>query len=511
MSGRRPAPGGLAARALAALALVALALAVGAPASAAPPRCPDCLAAGAARVALTVPPGTPLAGYGSLARRLWVPDVLDRYPHAFWFRPHVGTLDSLAARALVVDDGRERLVWLTADLIAVTREFTARVARALDAAGVRGHLVLSASHTHSGPGAFLRAGLFGPLAAEREDPAVREAVIASLVAAARHATATLGPARVGTAVGPGPALTVGRLPRPVDRELVVVLLASPAGRPRALLWSYPIHGTMLGPRNLQLSGDVMGLAAQALEQALGVPALYVNGAVGDVSPARHGYAEARAAAAALAGAARDLVSRARPGPPVVAVARRTVALPAPRLSVRNCVGAWVPAVIRVPLGWALPDDTELAAGRLGDLRWVTVPGELQSALGERIKRARPGRPVLVAGLTNDYLGYFVTAEDYPRPGYVTCATLYGPEAGARLVGAAVELLAALDDARGTGSAERRQASGQGGLLARRRVAVQDALGDGLVEGADRRDDGRPRLGTARGERGARRLDRRADA
>ena len=50
-------------------------------------RCPECVTAGAAHVALRVPPGTPLAGYGGLKRRLLFPDVLGRHAHAFWFAP----------------------------------------------------------------------------------------------------------------------------------------------------------------------------------------------------------------------------------------------------------------------------------------------------------------------------------------------------------------------------------------------------------------------------------------
>jgi hypothetical protein len=90
----------------------------------------------------------------------------------------------------------------------------------------------------------------------------------------------------------------------------------------------------------------------------------------------------------------------------------------------------------------LPGETELIAGRLGDIGWVTVPGELQSLLGEAIKRA--GRPelarVFVAGLSNGYLGYFLTPRDYRRVTYVACASLYGPEAGSRLTDAAEDLV-----------------------------------------------------------------------
>ena len=51
-----------------------------------------------------------------------------------------------------------------------------------------------------------------------------------------------------------------------------------------------------------------------------------------------------------------------------------------------------------------------------------------------------GMHAFVAGVSNDYLGYFLTAEDYSRSAYVACASLYGPDGGARLTRAASELL-----------------------------------------------------------------------
>jgi hypothetical protein len=48
--------------------------------------------------------------------------------------------------------------------------------------------------------------------------------------------------------------------------------------------------------------------------------------------------------------------------------------------------------------------------------------------------------VFVAGVSNDYLGYFLTAEDYGRASYVACSSLYGPEAGPRLARTASRLL-----------------------------------------------------------------------
>ena len=429
-------------------ALAVLSLALLAPSAAA--ACPDCVSAGAARVALTVPAGTPLAGYGDRARRLLPPDLLGRHPHAFWFRPHEGSRDELAARALVLDGGGQRLTWLAVDLVAVDRAFTERVARALrEAELVPGTLIVSASHTHSGPGAFMQSGVFGVVAVDRYDREVRDALVANLVEAVRRAEAARVPARVASAAVTGPDLTVGRLKRPVDKEIVLVKIVSEAGAPIAAVWNYAIHGTTLAGVNLRLSADVMGTASREIERTIGVPALYVNGAVADVSPSRHGEIESERAGRELAEAVRSAWDAAEPAAPAtLGVAEARVALPSPYLSLHNCVASWVPRFIRIPLGSLVPGDATLIAARLGDVTWVAVPGELQSLLGQSIKRAsRPELPrAFVAGLSNDYLGYFLAPTDYHRVTYAACASLYGPQAGQQLTDAAERLIRQLASA-----------------------------------------------------------------
>src|SRR5205807_1389453 len=233
-------------------------------------------------------------------------DLLGRHPHAFWFKPHAGELDSVAARALVLETPSARLAWVSVDLIAVDRAFTRAVERRLEHGIGPATVLVSASHTHSGPGAFVESRLMGWI---------------------------------------------------------------------ALVWTFAIHGTVLGARNLRLSGDVMGVASRELERDLGIPVLFVNGAVGDVSPAAHGEAALARLAPELARAARAAWDHAGPREsPALAIRRARVALPSPRLSVRNCAGRWVPASVTVPLGLALPQDAELTAVALGGTAWVTIPG-----------------------------------------------------------------------------------------------------------------------------------------
>ncbi len=418
--------------------------------------CGECLRAGAGRAVVHVPRGAPLAGYGALRRRLAVPDVLGRHPHAFWLAPATGTRDPITARALVLDRPPRRVVWIALDLVAVDGPFTRALARRLappDAARAP-TLIVSASHTHSGPGAFVDSEVMGFLAADRLDGSVREALLEGAVAAVRRAERGLRPAQVGVASVEAPDVARSRLGHALDPEIVVLRVAAPDGRPIAALWNYAIHGTVLGPGNLRYSGDVMGAASDQLERALGVPVLFVNGAVGDVSPAGHGEAQVARIGRELASAVRAGWERARPAPAgQLVVQTRRVRLPSPWLSLRNCAGGWIPRALGLPLGAVFGRQAELTAVALGRTAWVTIPGELQTALGLDIKRGARGlfAHVLLAGVSDDYLGYFVSPEDYERPAYVTCASLYGPHGGACLARAALGLLRDLRKPPGPGS------------------------------------------------------------
>ena len=408
------------------------------------------LVAGAAAVELRPPAGVPLAGYGAMARRRLVPDLLDRAPHAFWFRASVGTMQPLMARALLIEAPGERVLWVAVDLVGVDDALVADVTARLVTAGLRySAVIVSPSHTHSGPGAFIDSTPFGLVALDRLDVTVRDSLVGGIVEAALRAERTKAPARVGVGTETSPAITRSRLGLALDSEIVLFKFARSDGSPVALLWNFAIHGTVLGPRNLRLSGDVMGVASRAIEARIGAPAPFVNGAVGDVSPLGHGERALlelgdRLADSVVSGWRRIAVDEGAP----VAVARERVELGAPFLSLRNCFGRWTPSFVTVPLGMALPSSVELVAVRVGQGAWVTVPGELQTRLGLAVKEAGRRRfgAVAIAGLSNGYVGYLLTPEDYRRPSYVSCASLYGERAGERIAAAAAGLLERLGGA-----------------------------------------------------------------
>ncbi|HTE18587.1 MAG TPA: neutral/alkaline non-lysosomal ceramidase N-terminal domain-containing protein, partial [Armatimonadota bacterium] len=134
------------------------------------------LRAGVARVDITPPVGTPLGGY---AGRLG--------------RGSTGVHDPIHAKALVLDDGVTRLAVITTDLVGTNPEMTRRVAEA--AKFPPGQLLLCASHTHSGPGAYGKP-LFATLTLGAYREKVFDLLATGIARALTQAIEGLQPARL---------------------------------------------------------------------------------------------------------------------------------------------------------------------------------------------------------------------------------------------------------------------------------------------------------------------------
>jgi len=436
-------------RALRALVVTALLLGPAPPPAAAAPSAR--LLAGATSVVVSLPEDTPLGGYGGFPRRAWMPDLIGRYPDTFWFRPSTGVHDPIRVRALVLEAGSVRVLWLALDLVGMDPTLLADLRSRLDQLGLRyGAVIAAASHTHSGPGAYARSDLFGVLALDRESPRVRGRIFSAMEEAARQAERRKRPATVGTGWTEVAGITDSRVHGPLDPELGVLKVIGADNRPIAVVWNYAIHGTMLGRTNSKLSGDVMGDASARIEEQLGAPTLYVNGAVGDVSPRQHGWDGVAATGKLLSAAVLALWPRIASDPDQrVMTGAETAALPAPALELRNCLGRWIPRGTRLGLHSALPAAAAIAVVSVGRSAWVTIPGELDTQLGLDIKtagRARFAR-TFVAGVANGYQGYFLAAQHFRTPSYVSCGSLYGERGGEIVRDAAIGALRELGERR----------------------------------------------------------------
>ena len=371
------------------------------------------LTAGVAAVEITPPVGTPLGGYGAR--------------HG---QPSTGVHDPLHAKALVLDNGHERIAIVTCDLIgiskAVKRQVLARVRRAagLDSA----HLLLCASHTHSGPGA-LAPEFVWQLAMGRYNARLRRDIGNRIASAILSANARRRPARLGWGAGRAPEFVSNRRGgdplRITNPELLVLRVDGRDGRPLAALVNFAAHGTCLDSDNMLVSADYQGYLQRGLEARIGgVTALFANGAEGDQSPrspgGKNGFAAAEEIGSGLAERALAVWRTVRTQPTVKLAA---VAYPA-----------------RLPEGVgsvALEAATEIQALSVGGLGIMAVPGEMTAPLGLRLKEQarRLGFAPCLFGLANDHIGYILTEDQYRRGGYERTMSGYGAGLGRFIEGA----------------------------------------------------------------------------
>jgi neutral ceramidase len=390
------------------------------------------LQCGVARRDISPPPGIDLSGF--IARD----------------GPCTGVHDPLTATALVAADGVTQVALVCCDLIGLGAAMVRRLRAAVEVAtGIpAGHQMYACTHTHGGP----ETGVITSTGAA--DPAYLHRLERTLVELINEASATIAPARIRWQRGQCP-VAVNRRAQPgeagpVDPELIVVAIEDGAGRPLAALLHYSCHPVAAGSGNRLATADWCGVARHLLEAAGSGPVLVVNGAAGDVNPrmAQRGLPAVDDAGRAIGATAVTLWRQAALSEQA-GVAALQASLPltfCPLADLREVEMLWEQwqrierdqppdsvayrgsAVTRrdhsrrlVRLHWGsdpLPVyQAEVQVLRIGPAIVAALPGEFFSGYGRQVKAAAPEFPVLVAGWTNDNLGYFPTREAYPQGGY----------------------------------------------------------------------------------------------
>ena len=236
------------------------------------------LRAGLAKVEITPPAGEQMWGYENRTQ------------------PATGALDPLYARVLVLDSSDTRLGLVTLDLGRVFGPASLDELRAAARRNGISCLLVTASHTHSGP----------VVQDEYRDgtPAWERKALSNIEESLKTATDNLADARIG--VGYGDAyIGHNRLKvnedgtvswfevnqtkiatAPVDPTVSVLRIDKTDGRPMAVLVNYSCHPVVFGPDNLQYSADYPGMMTRVVEGALGgnSMAFFLQGAPGDINP-----------------------------------------------------------------------------------------------------------------------------------------------------------------------------------------------------------------------------------
>lgn len=223
-------------------------------------------------------------------------------------RQSTGIHDRIYSRIIALDDGLSQFYLVQSDLCVMSPSQYDHTAAMLQTRLRISPLNFwwSLSHTHSAPEVGV-PGLPEIFMGERYkhevDTAYASMLEETLINGIIEARKNLVPARLGVGWGFSQAninrraidtngrASLGMNPDgAVDRRIGLLRIDKKDGSPLALIANYPIHGTVLGDKNLQISGDAPGIVSEYVERKIGAPVLFINGAAGNLAPIYSVYA-----------------------------------------------------------------------------------------------------------------------------------------------------------------------------------------------------------------------------
>ena len=390
--------------------------------------------------------------------------------------------DELHARCLVLDDGTTKLAFAIVDSCMIPVDVIDRAKRIVaERTGIPAtHVLVSATHTHEAPTA-------GAAFQSDPDPAYIAFLSTRIADGIQRAWNNLEPAQIGWGVAEEPnhvfnrrwKLKPGTVPPnpfgqttdsvkmnpgqgsadlvepagPVDPQVWVVSVRSPAGRHIALLGNYSLH-YVGGEGPGAVSADYYGMFADRVQAMLKADrqdppfvGMMSNGTSGDINnvnwslPAaaapKKPYEQMRIVADAVAAKAAEAVASMTYHDWVPLYAKTATLT----LGVRKPTADEVtrardllsrsphPVQIQLEGIYAVetvdladyPDTVPvtLQAIRIGDLSIAALPCETFVEIGLELKAFREGQPHFTISLANGYNGYLPTPEHHKLGGYET--------------------------------------------------------------------------------------------
>ena len=424
------------------------------------------LEAGAAKVDLAPPFPTTMGGY------------FDRT------ETFTGVGTPIYARALVVSNGETQVGIVVLDLCYVSRELTEHARDEIETrTGMPGeNIIVSATHTHSAPSGFMGARFLG----REEQPKLSAFLLKQTVEAVVTAHENLEPATVGFAYGDLPGMTRNRQQNNdlIDPQVGVLKLQKKESREYiATLANYTGHPVILGGSNLLLSSEFPGQACATVEEVLGGIGIFTQGACGDITVHRSGppfdevkrvgrviggeiirvaeqinatedntlFSEYRAIKVeprdvpTLEEAEANIVARKKAyadaqenGTPdyILSTLKREV-------NAANTTRAVARGVAENAglLDYSTSTSTQVI--QIGPMVAVAIPGEMfveyQLEMKQRIQQD-VGKPSIIIGYANDYIGYIITPRAHETGGYEKAISRVSPSAGRQMTETAMEIV-----------------------------------------------------------------------
>ncbi len=417
-----------------------------------------------------------------------------------YFEPRISEKihDRLFAHAMVVDDGRERICLISCDLISITKSIVSQSRKLLKekASIPEDNVIICATHTHTGP-------YLSPSTLPGKENIVNNEWLTMLPSyissAAIQAVNTLTPTKVTWAKGCEKNVSFNRryllkdgtiktnpgmaepdvLPNtdiykeiikpvgPIDPEVGVLMFGNEFNDINGLAVNFALHLDTVTGNNI--SADFPGVLRRVVRQVLGEDTgiVYTSGAMGNINHINfmkkrtedYKYFEYTERIGTVLGAeviksifkAEKFQQEVKIGAKRIPVklplkeyddeslekARKYVLQPSGLHNLEYLSGLGMIKAARLGKGEFI---TEMTALGIGDVAFVSIPGEYFVELGLHIKENSPFPNTYIVELGLESIGYIANKEAYEQEGYEPVSSPLALGAGEKLAEAAITLL-----------------------------------------------------------------------
>lgn len=341
-------------------------------------------------------------------------------------RPFIDVHDNLYVKAMVVSNRTNNITMLTFDCIGLLyphlQAIRSRIKAELPLIDPE-HIVMSSTHTHSGPDVV---GIWGKdLAHSGVNDKHMQLIVDRAVEAIKEATQARKPVIISFGSGSFGEGWVKNISEPgeLDRSVSIIQLTDLNGKNIAMLTNFACHPTIMDDASTSASSDYVWGYYKYLDSAQGGVNMFLQGAIGGwIQPegVPHTFDQAKYYGTSLGKYVFELTKNKNASKNInFNAVKVNFPLSNPSFLMLSKAG-----IIKRDFGKTV--SSEIAYFNIGDASFATHPGETCPALGLATKELMNNKgPKFVLGLSQDALGYIVKpsffdlSKNIPHSEYLT--------------------------------------------------------------------------------------------
>jgi hypothetical protein len=352
--------------------------------------------------------------------------------------------DPIWARAVLFEKDGRRAVVIACDVVGFLHPRVVKLREKIQ--GVD-QVIFASTHCHSAPDTV---GLWGPFPgiSGLSDTYLRQ-LEEGVLECVRKAVAARVPATLAAGSAHVEGVCKDIRPPDIRNETAVSLVARGRdGKPVAVVVNFAMHPEGMGSKNRAVTSDYVHYLREAVERDFpGAVALFLSGDLGGMQTPdvkEHTWEEIRRCGETIAARSRASLEGAAEVPvPEVKFASLQIEFP---FRNKNFLKAYQAGMLGRDVAWSLREHqgefllrSEVSALRLGEILFVTVPGEALPEVGKEIFALMNARHKFLVGLGQDEVGYILPKADFDPKKYEESMSL-GPETAPTLLDALRKLL-----------------------------------------------------------------------